>query len=271
MGLLLLAVLLWPTSALAQSPSPTPTPTGMPAPVVVDDSTPNAGQTIYLTGAAGACLPTDTVTFTIDTRMSGPNQVANAQGGFNGVVLVAETTTVGAHTLAAVCGVRTYSATLNVEALNAAVLAVSNATPTVGTMLTASGVGCGPSQIVTFTLGTTRIGPDGVSGNDGRFAANILIPQTATVGRQQILATCGTFRQTGTVDVRSAAGAAVVQVTTTPVGGVQTGQMALAPGARTATLAIFGVTTLAALAAALPRWRAARVRAQRATTHPPRT
>ncbi len=238
--LVALLVVLTPTAALAQ-----------PAPLVVDDTTPNAGQTVNASGTG--CPAAAVVRYELDERKIAPDGRADAAGGFAANILIPETTTVTRHTLSAECGTRLLAAAIDVAAQGAGALTVGpRLNPRQGETVQVSGTGCRTQADVGFLVGTRAITPGARSDNAGRFTANVLIPADTPLGATTITARCGPHSLARQIEV-IAAGSQVGQV---PRGGVQTGvaQGAAAPSGAGAGLGVVAAGIIVLAVPLVRRW-----------------
>lgn len=86
-----------------------------------DDTTPNAGQTIHVTGSG--CVAGEDVAFAFDGTPAG-GAVADANGDFAGDVTVPSNATPGAHTITATCGTLVQSLEITVNPAPVAAAAI---------------------------------------------------------------------------------------------------------------------------------------------------
>lgn len=273
------AVLLVPVQAMAQTPSPTPGPTAAPtssptsspsprpsptpqatasptpAPValLIDDEEPQAGQYVVVRGTA--CQPGEAVFFGFDRGRLGPDVNADRFGAFQNVLQIPPDAVENlSYTLFAVCGTRTFSVAVTVGPQFRGDMSVEpEAVPPGGSVILRGG-GCAPGSTVRFFLDNTEIGPAGEADGNTQFNNQVRIPRGIRARVYAVSARCGDHATVDEIEIQGG------QVGQTPEGGVQTG-IATSAGVASQTGGA-GVALLVVAAGATPfvRRRWARVR-----------
>lgn len=275
---IMVALLLAPVPAMAQTPSPTPSPqasptpsptpspsprpsptprpsaspTPTPVPLVADDAAPNAGQFVVIRGSG--CEAGAQVAFGLDRQRLLPDVNADQRGAFQAVVQIPTDTVPNiTYTLFAVCGTRTFSVAVDVAPQFRGDMTVTPESLRAGATTILRGGGCRPGADVRFFLDNTEIGPAGKADGNTQFNNEVRIPRGTRARVYAISARCGDHAAVDEITVEGD------QVGQTPGGGVQTGLAAGSSASATTRAGGAGVALVVALAGVAPVVR--RVRA----------